>query len=56
MREVRVDPERRRAVVGGGATWADLDGATQEHGLAVPGGSSATPASAGSRSAAASAG
>ena len=38
MREVRVDPERRRAVVGGGATWAEVDGATQAHGLAVTGG------------------
>ncbi|MGH3670131.1 MAG: FAD-binding oxidoreductase, partial [Pseudonocardiaceae bacterium] len=38
MREVRVDPERRRAMVGGGATLADLDGATQEYGLAVTGG------------------
>jgi FAD/FMN-containing dehydrogenase len=38
LREVRVDPQRRRAVVGGGCRWADLDGATQAHGLAVPGG------------------
>lgn len=38
MREVRVDPERRRAQVGGGASWADVDGATQAHGLAVTGG------------------
>jgi FAD/FMN-containing dehydrogenase len=38
MRTVVVDPEARRATCGGGATWADLDGASQEHGLAVPGG------------------
>jgi FAD/FMN-containing dehydrogenase len=38
MRGVSVDPERRRAVVGGGATLADLDGATQKYGLAVTGG------------------
>jgi FAD/FMN-containing dehydrogenase len=38
MRAVSVDPAARRAVAGGGSTWADLDGATQEHGLAVPGG------------------
>jgi FAD/FMN-containing dehydrogenase len=38
MREVRVDPDRRRARVGGGASWADVDGATQAHGLAVTGG------------------
>ena len=29
---------RSRARCGGGTTWADLDAATQEHGLAVPGG------------------
>jgi FAD/FMN-containing dehydrogenase len=38
MRAVRVDPATRRAVCGGGATWGDLDAATQEHGLAVTGG------------------
>jgi FAD/FMN-containing dehydrogenase len=38
MKTVSVDPAARRATCGGGATWADLDGATQEHGLAVTGG------------------
>ncbi len=38
MRQVKVDPAARRAVCGGGATWGDLDGATQAHGLAVTGG------------------
>jgi FAD/FMN-containing dehydrogenase len=38
MRNITVDPSARRARCGGGTTWADLDGATQEHGLAVPGG------------------
>jgi FAD/FMN-containing dehydrogenase len=35
---VSVDPDARRAICGGGATWADVDGATQAHALAVPGG------------------
>jgi FAD/FMN-containing dehydrogenase len=35
MRMVSVDPAIRRAVCGGGATLADLDAATQAHGLAV---------------------
>jgi FAD/FMN-containing dehydrogenase len=38
MCEVRVDPAARRAVCGGGTRWAQLDAATQEHGLAAPGG------------------
>ena len=38
MNGVTVDPAARRARCGGGATWADLDAATQAHGLAVPGG------------------
>ena len=38
MRDVVVNPESRRAVVGGGASLAELDAATQAHGLAVTGG------------------
>jgi FAD/FMN-containing dehydrogenase len=38
MKAVSVDPEARRARCGGGTTWGELDAATQEHGLAVPGG------------------
>ena len=38
MNDVRVDPEAARAVVQGGATWAAVDRATQEFGLATPGG------------------
>src|SRR5450756_1757843 len=34
MNAVTVDPKARRARCGGGTTWADLDGATQAHGLA----------------------
>jgi hypothetical protein len=38
LNAVTVDPAARRAKVGGGATMADMDSATQAHGLAVPGG------------------
>jgi FAD/FMN-containing dehydrogenase len=38
MNDVRVDPETRRAYVGGGAVWADVDHETQVHGLATTGG------------------
>ncbi len=38
MRTVTVDADARRVRCGGGTTWADLDAATQEHGLAMPGG------------------
>ena len=38
MRGVRVDPDRRIAVVEPGATWGDIDRATAEYGLACPGG------------------
>lgn len=38
MKAVRVDPQAQRARCGGGVTWGELDAATQEHGLAVPGG------------------
>ena len=38
MTDVRVDPSARRATVGGGAVWADVDHETQAHGLATTGG------------------
>jgi FAD/FMN-containing dehydrogenase len=38
MRQVEVDASARIARSGGGATWLDLDAATQAHGLATPGG------------------
>ena len=38
MRGVSIDPDARTARVAGGATWADVDAASQAHGLATPGG------------------
>lgn len=42
MASVEVDAAARRARVGAGARWADVDRATQEHGLATPGGTVST--------------
>jgi FAD/FMN-containing dehydrogenase len=38
MNSVRVDPEARRAYVGPGAVWGDVDHETQAHALATTGG------------------
>src|SRR5919197_3833245 len=38
MKNVRVDPIKKVARVGGGATWGDADHATYPFGLAAPGG------------------
>jgi FAD/FMN-containing dehydrogenase len=38
MRDVTVDPEKRKATCGGGALWEDLDPPCLRHGLATPGG------------------
>jgi hypothetical protein len=38
MNDVSIDPAAQRARCGGGTTWAQLDAATAEHGLAVTGG------------------
>ncbi len=42
MRTIEVDPQARIAHAQGGATWADLDAATQVYGLAPPGGAVST--------------
>jgi FAD/FMN-containing dehydrogenase len=42
MRNVRVDPEKKRAHVEPGATLGDMDKATQAHGLATPSGINST--------------
>jgi FAD/FMN-containing dehydrogenase len=47
MRSVRVDAGKKRAYVGPGATLADLDNATQQHGLAAPVGINSTTGVAG---------
>ena len=38
LRDVDVDPDARTVRVGGGCTWAEVDTATGEHGLATPSG------------------
>ena len=38
LKAVRVDPEGRVARAAGGLLWGELDGATQQHGLATTGG------------------
>src|SRR5258707_10770734 len=38
MKHVEVNPAARTARVGAGCTWAEVDAATQAHGLATPGG------------------
>ena len=38
MNGVRVDPNGRKAMIGGGAVWADVDHETQAYGLATTGG------------------
>jgi FAD/FMN-containing dehydrogenase len=47
MKAITVDPEKRRATVEGGASLADLDAATQAHGLATPLGINSTTGVAG---------
>jgi FAD/FMN-containing dehydrogenase len=47
MRDIEVDPERMVARVGGGATWAQVDRATQAYGLATTGGRVSTTGVAG---------
>jgi FAD/FMN-containing dehydrogenase len=47
INQVTVDPELRTARVGGGAVWADVDRATQPHGLATTGGRISTTGVAG---------
>ena len=38
MKDVDVDPDARTVRVGGGCTWAEVDRATNQHGLATPSG------------------
>lgn len=47
MKGIHVDPRNRTARVEPGVTWAELDRATQLHGLATPGGIVSTTGTAG---------
>ncbi|GAA2150257.1 FAD-binding oxidoreductase [Nocardioides koreensis] len=47
MKGVEIDPQRRRARVAGGCTWAEFDAAAQRHGLATTGGRVSTTGVAG---------
>lgn len=47
MKDIKVDPSARTARAEGGATWADFNAATAEHGLAVTGGAISTTGIAG---------
>jgi FAD/FMN-containing dehydrogenase len=38
LKDVEVDADARTVRVGGGCTWGEVDGATNEHGLATPSG------------------
>ena len=38
LKDIEVDPKARTVRVGGGATWGEVDRATNEHGLATPSG------------------
>src|SRR5881397_2855488 len=38
LKDIEVDPRARTVRVGGGCTWGEVDGATNEHGLATPSG------------------
>jgi FAD/FMN-containing dehydrogenase len=38
LKDIEVDPQARTVRVGGGCTWGEVDGATNEHGLATPSG------------------
>jgi len=38
MKQIDIDPVARVAHAGGGVTWGELDAATQQYGLATPGG------------------
>lgn len=47
MKQIEIDPVARRARVGAGVTWGELDPATQAHGLATTGGRVSTTGVAG---------